>query len=37
MKVAPKGWDDGAAKDHKMTVKWDACAKAATHSVTTTP
>jgi hypothetical protein len=37
MKTAPKDWDDAAAKDHKMTVKWDACAKTPTHSVTTNP
>jgi hypothetical protein len=37
MKKAPDGWDDAAAKDHIMTVKWDACAKTPTHSVTTNP
>jgi hypothetical protein len=37
VKAAPKGWDDAAAKDHKMTVKWNDCVKPATHSVATTP
>lgn len=37
MKTAPKDWDDAAAKDHKMTVKWDGCAKPPTHGVTTNP
>jgi hypothetical protein len=37
MKAAPKDWDDSATKEHKMNVKWDACAKTPTHSVTTNP
>ncbi len=35
--AAPPGWDDGLAREHRLTVEWDDCARPPTHTFSTEP
>jgi hypothetical protein len=37
MTAAPPGWDDGLAREHRLRVEWDDCAKPPTHTFTVAP